>query len=173
MKIDLTRIPPGGKKLDFSLSPEWWKPDFDEDRVVGFDSSLSAWLEIYPAGEKMIVNGFLSVSLLLKCDRCLETYKRDVTTDFRIYVSMFPFKGEAEVELSENDLNLDFIDDNILDSDQIIKEQLILNLPMKTLCNDDCKGLCPLCGYNLNIARCSCQSRYETPLYKQFETSKK
>jgi len=166
MKIDLTKIPPGGRRIDFSLNSDWWKPDFDEDRVVGLDSSLSAWLKIYPAGEKIVIDGFLSTRLLLRCDRCLETYSKDVTTDFRIYLSMFPFKGEAEIELLESDLNIDFIDDNFLDSDQIIKEQLILNLPMKTLCNDDCKGLCPLCGCNLNIVRCSCQSQYETSLYK-------
>jgi len=173
MKIDLTKIPPGGKKINFSLEPGWWKPDFDEERIVGLDSPLSAWLEICPTGEKIVVDGFLSARLLLRCDRCLETYTKDITTDFRVYLSMLPFKGEAEVELLENDLNLDFIDDNFLDSDQIIKEQLILNLPMKTLCSDDCKGLCTICGCNFNIARCSCQSGYETPLYKQLETSKK
>ena len=173
MKIDLTKIPPGGKELHFSLTPDWWKSDSDEDRILGLDSPLTARLKVYPAGEKILVDGVLSARLILRCDRCLETYETDVTTDFRIYVSMIPFKGEAEVELSGNDLNIDFIEDNFLDSDQIIKEQLILNLPMKTLCNDDCKGLCPLCGCNLNIARCSCQSRYETSLYKQLVTSKK
>jgi uncharacterized protein len=173
MKIDLTKIPSGGKEIHLSLKPEWWKPDFDEDRIVGLESPLSARLKIYPTGEKIVVDGFLSAILLLRCDRCLETYKKDITTDFRIYLSMVPFKGEAEVELLENDLNLDFIDDNFLDSDQIIKEQLILNLPMKTLCSDDCKGLCSICGCNLNRAQCSCQSGYKTPLYKQLEVSKK
>ena len=162
MKIDLTKIPSGGKEINFSLEPDWCKQDFDEDRVVGLDSPLSARLKIYPAGEKIVVDGFLSAKLLLRCDRCLETYSKDVTTDFRVYLSLFPYIGEAEVQLLENDLNLDFIDDNFLESDQIIKEQLILNLPMKTLCTKDCKGLCPICGCNLNIARCSCQSRYET-----------
>ena len=75
---------------------------------------------------------------------------------------MFPYKGEAEVELLENDLNLDFINDNFLELDQIIREQLILNLPMKTLCRKECKGLCPLCGSNLNAGTCSCRSKYET-----------
>jgi uncharacterized protein len=162
MKINLTKIPPGGKEIGFSLEPGWWKTDFDEDRIVGLESPLSVRLKIYQTGEKIVVDGLLSARLLLRCDRCLETFIKDVTTDFRIYLSMFPFKGEAEVELSENDLNLDFIDDNFLDSDQIIKEQLILNLPMKTLCTKDCKGLCPICGCNLNTTTCSCQSRYET-----------
>ncbi len=163
MKIDLTNIPSGGKQTDFVLKPDWWKPDPDEDRIVGLESPLSAWIKIYRAGEKIVVEGSLSTRLLLRCDRCLEPYGWDLSKDFRIYLSISPFKGNLEVELLENDLNLDFIDGNFLDPHQIIKEQLILNVPMKTLCATECKGLCPICGCNLNMTRCSCSSRYEAP----------
>ncbi len=162
MKIDLTNIPPEGKKINFRFTPDWWRPDFDEDRIMGLESPLSAWMKIYPAGKKIVLEGFLSARLLLTCDRCLEPYTWDLSTDFRIYLSMFQFKEELDVELSEDDLNFDFIDGKFLDSDQIIKEQLILNLPMKILCTKDCKGLCPICGCNLNMTSCSCSSRYET-----------
>jgi len=162
MKIDLTNIPLEGKRTDFILKPDWLKPDLDKDRIVGLGGRLSAWIKIYPAGKKIVVEGSLSAGLLLRCDRCLEPYSWDLTKDFRIYLSISPFKGELEVELSEDDLNLDFIDGNLLDPDQIIKEQLILNVPMKTLCTMECKGLCPICGCNLDMKRCSCSSRYET-----------
>ncbi len=163
MKIDLTNIPSGGKQTDLVLKPDWWKPDLDEDRIVGLESPLSAWIKIYPAGKKIIIQGSLSTRLLLRCDRCLEPYGWDLSKDFRIYLSISPFKGNLEVELLENDLNLDFIDGNFLDPHQIIKEQLILNAPMKTLCVTECKGLCPICGCNLNMTRCSCSSRHEAP----------
>jgi uncharacterized protein len=163
MKIDLTNIPSGGKQTDLVLKADWWKPDLDEDRIVGLESPLSAWIKIYPAGEKIVIEGSLSTRLLLRCDRCLEPYGWDLSKDFRIYLSISPFKGNLEVELLENDLNLDFIDGNFLDPHQIIKEQLILNVPMKTLCVTECKGLCPICGCNLNMTRCSCSSRYEAP----------
>ena len=123
------------------------------------ENPLSARIKIYPAGKKIVVEGFLSTRLLLRCDRCLEPYSWDLSTDFRIYLSMSPFKGELEVELSKDDLDIDFIDGNFLDPDQIIKEQIILNVPMKTLCTTECKGLCPICGCNLNMKRCSCSSR--------------
>jgi uncharacterized protein len=163
MKIDLTNIPSGGKQTDLVLKPDWWKPDLAEDRIVGLESPLSAWIKIYPAGEKIVIEGSLSTRLLLRCDRCLEPYGWDLSKDFRIYLTISPFKGNLEVELLENDLNLDFIDGNFLDPHQIIKEQLILNVPMKTLCVTECKGLCPICGCNLNMTRCSCSSRYEAP----------
>lgn len=159
MKIDLTNIPSEGKKADFRLTPDWWRPDPDEDRIVGLEGPLSAWIKIYPAGKKIVVEGFLSTRLLLRCDRCLEPYSWDLSTDFRIYLSISPFKGELEVELSEDDLDLDFIDGNLLDPDQIIKEQIILNVPVKTLCTTECRGLCPICGCNLNMTRCSCSLR--------------
>jgi uncharacterized protein len=162
MKIDLTKIPSGGKEVHLSFETDWWRSDFDDDRIVGLESPLIARLTVYPAGKKVAIDGFLSTGLLLRCDRCLETFSKEVSTDFHIYVSVFPYAGEAEVELLENDLNLDFMVDNFLDTDQIIKEQLILNLPMKTICSDDCKGLCHVCGCNLNKANCSCHVAYET-----------
>ena len=162
MKIDLTNIPSEGKRFNFNLASEWWKSGFNEDRIVGLESPLSAWIKINPVGKKIVVEGFLSARLLLRCDRCLESYSWALSTDFRIYLSISPFEGEMEVELLEDDLNLDFIDGNLLDPEQIIKEQLILNVPLKTLCNLECKGLCPTCGCNLNITTCLCSSRYET-----------
>jgi uncharacterized protein len=163
MKIDLTNIPSEGKEVDFILKPDWWKPDLDEDRIMGLETPLSARIKMYPAGEKIAVEGFLSTRLLLRCDRCLEPYGWDLSKDFRIYLSISSFKGELEVELLEDDLNIDFIDGNFLDPDQIIKEQLILNVPMQTLCTMECKGLCPMCGCNLNMTGCSCSSRHEIP----------
>jgi uncharacterized protein len=165
MKIDLTNIPPEGKQFNFTLPVEWWKPDSDEDRIVGLERPLSASITIYPAG-MMIVEGLISARLLLRCDRCLEQYDWDLAEEFRISFSMVPFSGEGEVELLKDDLNLDFTDSNLLDSDRVLKEQLILHVPMKSLCTPECKGLCPVCGCNLNTSRCSCSSRDNNLLFR-------
>jgi len=95
MKIDLTNIPSGGKQTDLVLKADWWKPDLDEDRIVGLESPLSAWIKIYPVGKKIVVEGSLSTRLLLRCDRCLEPYGWDLSKDFRIYLSISPFKGNG------------------------------------------------------------------------------
>jgi uncharacterized protein len=165
MKIDLTKIPPEGKKLDLTLPVEWWNPDSDDDRIVGLERPLVTSIRIYPAGNHLVVEGMISTRLLLRCDRCLEQYGWDLSAEFRISLSLSPFKGEGEVELLEDDLNVDFTDGNLLDSDQVIKEQLILHVPMKTLCMPECKGLCSLCGCNLNISACSCSSRDNDALF--------
>jgi uncharacterized protein len=158
MKIDLTKIPPEGRKFKLMLPMGWWKPDSDGDRIVGLERPLSASITIYPAGKNMVVEGLISARLLLRCDRCLEQYGWELSEGFRISLSLSQFRGEGEVELLEDDLNLDFMDGGLLDPDQVVKEQLLLHVPMKTLCTLECKGLCPICGCNLNISTCSCSS---------------
>ena len=165
MKIDLTKIPPEGKNLDLTLPVEWWKPDSGDDRIVGLERALSTSIRICPAGKKLVLDGLIATRLLLRCDRCLEQYGWDLSAEFRISLSRVPFKGEGEVELLEDDLNLDFIDGNLLDSDQVIREQIILRVPMKALCIPECKGLCPICGRNLNISTCSCSSTDQNLLF--------
>jgi uncharacterized protein len=167
MKVDLTNIPPEGKNLEFKLAPDWRKLGSDEDRIIGFETPLSARIKLYSAGKKIAVEGSFSTRLLLRCDRCLEPYGWDLSRDFRVYLTAAPPAEELEVELREDDLSLDFVDGDFIDPDQILREQIILNVPMKTLCRKDCKGLCPLCGSNLNVSQCSCSSGYETSLHQK------
>ena len=156
MKIDLTNIPSEGKYIKFSITPEWWESDFGNDHIIGLSGPLSGWIKVYLTGKKVTVEGVLSTSLKLRCDRCLAPYDRDLSTNFRVFLSLRPYKGKLDIELSEDDLDINFIDGRYLDSDQIIREQIALNIPMKAICSVDCKGLCPVCGCNLNIETCSC-----------------
>jgi len=167
MKIDLTNIPPEGKKIAFRLEQDWWRPDFDEDRILGLKTPIDVRIKVYPAGNRIVVEGYFSVTMSLRCDRCLKLYSWNSSKDFKLYLSMIPFKGEAEVGLTEDDINLDFIDNSFLDSDQIVKEQLILDIPLRNLCEAECKGLCPFCGCNLNTAKCPCSSGYSTSNYQR------
>ncbi len=164
MKIDLTNLPPEGIEKTFRFSGNWWKPESEDDPVSGLASPLSAWMKIEPTAKGIGVEGFISASLVLRCDRCLEAYTWDLSHDFRVFLLVSPFQGGPEIELLEDDLNLEFIEGNLLEVDQLVKEQIILSLPMKKLCSDTCRGLCPTCGCNLNSATCSCSSEIDTPL---------
>jgi uncharacterized protein len=65
--------------------------------------------------------------------------------------------GEDE-ELTAADLDLDFYTGEVIDLESIIREQIILTLPLKPLCSEDCRGLCTRCGVNLNQERCACKA---------------
>ncbi len=70
---------------------------------------------------------------------------------------------EEERELEEEDLAVSFYRDDKIDLNQMIWEQVYLALPMKPLCKDDCRGLCPQCGTNLNLSQCNCERDFVDP----------
>ena len=71
--------------------------------------------------------------------------------------------GEGEREIEEDDLTTAFYENDEIDLGQLMREQFYLALPMKPLCRDDCKGLCPVCGTNLNQGTCDCKRDWEDP----------
>lgn len=104
-------------------------------------------------GKKILfLHTAIHVSLNIPCDRCLT----DVRNDFDIDISKEIDMGRP---LEEND-DIDefsFIRDNFLDVDRLVYNEILVNLPMKVLCSENCKGICNRCGANLNIQPCSCE----------------
>jgi uncharacterized protein len=89
----------------------------------------------------------------------------DLKHDFNVYLGQLPPPDTtlSEVELLDEDMEVDFIRDSEIDLDEIIKEQIYLSLPMKVLCSDQCRGLCPICGMNLNVSDCHCHREQGHP----------
>ena len=71
--------------------------------------------------------------------------------------------GEGEIEVEEDDLTTAFYEHDTIDLGHLMREQMYLALPMKPLCRDDCRGLCPTCGANLNLGTCGCKHEWEDP----------
>lgn len=89
----------------------------------------------------------LSVTMKLDCDRCLNEFERDFSFDFNHIL--------VRSTNRQNDEYIVCLEDK-LDLDELAISDLLLQLPTKTLCSDDCKGLCYNCGTNLNMQECSC-----------------
>ena len=145
-----------------------------QNQAVSFDRPLTVDIEMYKAGEKLILKGFFSGGLLLECDRCLRKYHRDLKHDFRLFLKSESFdEDKVDLELSEDDMEVGFIDGESLDLDEVIKEQVYLSLPLKSLCRDNCKGLCPLCGSDLNETDCKCDKKQVHPGFSKLMELKK
>lgn len=173
MIIDLRTISRGARHFDFTFEPGWWRGIGQHDQVLGFDRPLEVHIEISKAGGKYILDGNLKGGLQVRCDRCLEPYHNDLESSFRLVLMLAPpDMDESELELSEEDLSADFIVGDEIDPDEIVREQVYLSLPMKTLCKEDCSGLCPLCGTNLNMGRCECQPESGHPGFRKLKNTK-
>ena len=110
------------------------------------------------------LSGHLSGEIELTCSRCLEPFRLPVATDFDLrYVPRDENVGEDEREVQEDDLSTAFYADDQIDLGHLITEQFQLALPMKPLCSEACRGLCPQCGTNLNTGSCTCSPTWEDP----------
>lgn len=100
-----------------------------------------------------------TVTLLVPCDRCLDEID---------YTSEVSFKKDIQLEKIEEIQKhtpdeLVFIEDNVLNTDVLIKNEILADFPMKFLCKEDCKGICEECGKNLNDGPCDCENKPRDP----------
>ena len=93
------------------------------------------------------------LTVLIPCDRCLE----DVRHDFVINCTKHVDIGLSDAELTEELDESNFIDGYHLDVDKLLYNVILSEWPEKTLCREDCKGLCKVCGQNLNTGSCDCE----------------
>ena len=137
---------------------------FEADDAYRILESVELRVDLKKDHEKVRLTGTLRTVLELECGRCLEGYTLPVDATFDLLylpAAEAPSQGEREVE--EDDLDTAFYRDGIIDLAGLVREQLYLALPMKPLCRDDCRGLCPVCGTNLNTSSCSCAHEWEDP----------
>lgn len=154
MKIAISEIPQEG--LDVALQ-ETIKAD-------DFVSPVEAGLRIEKAGTEVLVKGDLKAHVKLQCSRCLKDFERVISVPVDVgYHPVEELKGEEAHELSSEELDMGFYSGEELDLLDLIKEQVMLNLPMKPLCTDLCKGICPQCGADLNTGTCGCDAKAIDP----------
>ena len=110
------------------------------------------------------LQGTLRARAEVDCDRCLKTVEVPVETKFEAkYVRADDYRATETAELQEDDLSFSVLQEEAVDIDELVREQLLLALPSRALCTDECKGLCPACGANLNAHPCACEKSVTDP----------
>jgi uncharacterized protein len=110
------------------------------------------------------LRGKLSARLELQCARCLEPVKQDVKREFELlYRPLGTDAGRDELSVTDAEAEIGYYQNDGLLLEDVLREQVLLALPLKVTCNPDCKGLCPQCGKNLNQEQCSCSTEVEDP----------
>jgi uncharacterized protein len=110
------------------------------------------------------LRGNLSVGLELPCARCLDPVKQDVQREFELlYRPLGVDAGRDEISVTDAEAEIGYYQDNGVLLEDVLREQVLLALPLKVTCGADCRGLCPHCGKNLNQEQCSCSAPVEDP----------
>jgi uncharacterized protein len=162
MKINLEQIPEEGSEIKarekVSLA--------DGERI-----EVEMNLKVEKAAGEVFIRGDLSAKVALECSRCLNGFESVVNPSMDlVYTSAEQYEEDVKGhEVSRDELNLGFLSGEELDIGEIVAEQLILNIPMKPLCSDKCRGICQRCGKDLNDGDCGCETTSVDPRFQVLE----
>ena len=110
------------------------------------------------------IKGKLDTSVEVACARCLDPVVHPVDRSFDLlYRPMGIDSGHAELSVTDAEAEIGYYEGTGLLLEDTLREQVLLALPLKSICREDCKGLCPLCGKNLNETQCDCVDDVEDP----------
>jgi len=125
------------------------RPFYEEGEIIGFNKPVELKGEINAVGDILTLDGTISTELNLPCSRCLSAFNHAVSVPIHERFSNIPQDEDDDDEII-------FIEGESIEITDIVKNNIVLSLPIKKLCSDDCKGLCQHCGTNLNISTCNC-----------------
>ena len=155
MRIELENLEGGKGDFAHVYQPDDLNP-VDERISLSGPATVSGNVRL--AGNEVFVNGHVETRARVECDRCLQPVETPVNTDFGLeYITGSEYESNGmAVELTEAELSVSVFDGEAIDVDEIVKEQVVLAVPTRMLCREDCKGICPECGTDRNTGDCNC-----------------
>ncbi len=131
---------------------------------IDLDPGLTAspceiYCQVSKSGGLVTVKGWVAGKLRLTCDRCLKGFEKEEKSFFEVHFRsrVEAVEGEApEIVLSPDEMETVYFDGESLDIGEQVRQTLLLSVPMRSLCKEDCKGLCVHCGCDLNLEKCKC-----------------
>lgn len=148
------------RKIRFDVSIPPGEIEFDQElRQAGPLNAVGSVELLGNTLGEIRVRGHLNVTMEADCDRCLESTKVPINSDFDLFYrpSTPPGRPAEEIELHEGEAEIGFYEGGGLYLNDILREYVILSMPMHTVCSEACQGICPVCGGNRNVRDCGCE----------------
>ena len=133
MKIKIEEIPPEGLRKEVEYDPKELDMEYEG---LHFSTPIGARAEITLVGREVVIRVRVQYKLRLVCSRCLDEYEVAFEKE---YIFNYNTQGLTIIDITDD-----------------IRDEIMLNYPVKPLCREDCKGICPGCGANLNREECRC-----------------
>ena len=162
MLLDLKKLHGQREHFERTFQPSAFEPQDSDYRVA---APVELVVDVTRLGDHAFgLSGRARTKLQVDCSRCVEPFDVPVDAVFDLrYVPQSENAGAGEIEVGEDDLATAFYREGMVDLIELLREQFVLALPMKPLCEEACKGLCPECGTNLNKMQCDCAPKWEDP----------
>lgn len=149
MKIDLTNLF-NGSQTEIGIDTQF---DFSSLIYSGYTpikNGVHVTGRLFSKADVIYLDVCIKFAFYGFCDRCASDVEKEFSFDVHKIVT-------EKLQNENDDDNYIIVENHILDLDDFVNEEVLLSLPTKILCSDDCKGLCPQCGTNLNVSKCDCK----------------
>lgn len=148
------------RKIGFETAISPGEIDFlDADVRLRGDLRVKGLAELRPPLDEIRVHGRVTGSVESDCDRCLEPVVLDASSEFDLaYLPVGWEPASEETEISEEDSETGFYEGDGIELNDVIREQILLSMPLRKVCSEGCKGICPVCGQNRNVRDCGCSA---------------
>jgi uncharacterized protein len=186
MVVLVDQIREGGLHLDQPFGQEQVARALQEGGDTGFRAARGFQLEVdlQKVASGVVVRGSFEAEVVAPCKRCLKEVAVALPVSFTLNLVDEQLANDAGLDGEEggaaepagsftlDDADEEVFDGKTIDLDPIVREQVLLALPMYALCSEDCKGLCPVCGQDLNQQACACEKRPVDPRLAALKTIK-
>jgi DUF177 domain-containing protein len=154
MKIDVLALKEGENSLHLRESPSGLDL---RDTACEFKSDIEVDLTLHKRNDEIVILGRAGGVVSEECSRCLKRGDRKFAVEFEVFCDRIGVhKHTPRPDEEAGETYFAHHDGKVLDIGPVLREAVMLSMPMKALCREDCKGLCPVCGVNLNEERCGC-----------------
>jgi uncharacterized protein len=161
MLIELFSVKDSPHKFEFLLAPEEIELEQENVKLI---ENIKTIGELAKGIAQVDVGGVISTKAEIECTRCLQLIEKEFEIPFKAtFIAPEDLTKEKESELHESDLDVSVYEDDKIDLTELVREQIILNLPDRIFCREDCKGLCAKCGENRNLIDCKCEEKEIDP----------
>ncbi|MEW6042570.1 MAG: DUF177 domain-containing protein [Elusimicrobiota bacterium] len=169
MKLNLKKI--SGNFSEYVLKA---KPDsikFLEE--IAFKDDILLTCAIEKQNNTFKIKSLLKACLLLEFAKCLKTFDFNIKEDFTVFAKINKDDVEQKADdLADNDIFYISVYDQVIDFTDRVKDEILLSLPIKPLCKENCKGLCSMCGKDLNLGFCECRDESLEPRWEKLREIK-
>lgn len=154
MKLDLSEVAGNlGKSYHYDINEACVKSE--DFRCI---KPVVGSVDFTNTGRLIVVRGHFNTEVELDCSRCLEKVPMpvEVKVEEQLPIKNFAVEPVEDEDIDEEEEVAGFFENNIFDLSEYLRQAIVVQMPIKALCSDVCKGLCPTCGANLNDAPCNC-----------------
>jgi uncharacterized protein len=161
MKIQVGGLAEGLYTYRFEAQPA------DLELGEPFGGTVAAEIRLDKTGRRLLLTGTVSTVGSFVCDRCVAPFERTVSGTYRMY---YVQDGQESAGLDPAEVQVIPEGQNVIDIREDVRQTMLLTLPLKVLCREDCRGLCPMCGTNLNEQQCECKDTVADPRWDKLRS---